>query len=422
MLQVLEIRRQLLRQDRFHQRAHLGIAQLSLGLPLELRVFHHRQHHGGHALAEVVAAEVRVLVPEHAQPAREVVHHLGVGGLEARLVRAALGRGDVVDVGKHVFGVAVGVLNRHAEDHVLPLPGQIDRLLVKRGLVRVQVAHVIDQPAVKAVYLALRGLRLPVSVVDGLALVKKRDRQPPVQVRQLAQAARDGLGVERDRLKHAVVRQKPHPRAALLGVAHQRERPGRAPGHDLLLLLVPRAFKADVPVLKVAAHVHLHPPAQGVYHARAHAVQAAGIGVVLTVKLAARVQLGIDHLHAGYAHGRVEIDGHAPPVVLHGHRPVAAQRHVHARGKAGHGLVDGIVHNLPQHVVQPARPRGADVHAGPHAHGVQPFQHLNVSRVVMVGQCISPLGGLARARKKACNATLYYSTKPRFCTRKTPAP
>ena len=56
MLQVLEIRRQLLRQDRFHQRAHLGIAQLPLGLPLELRVFHHRQHHGGHALAEVVAA------------------------------------------------------------------------------------------------------------------------------------------------------------------------------------------------------------------------------------------------------------------------------------------------------------------------------------------------------------------------------
>ena len=68
MLQVLEIRRQLLREDRLHQRAHLGIAQLALGLALELRVFHHRQHHGGHALAEVVAAQIRVLVLERAQP------------------------------------------------------------------------------------------------------------------------------------------------------------------------------------------------------------------------------------------------------------------------------------------------------------------------------------------------------------------
>lgn len=39
------------------------------------------------------------------------------------------------------------------------------------------------------------------------------------------------------------------------------------------------------------------------------------------------------------------------------------------------GLVDGVVHHLEHQVVQPLRSRRADIHAGPLAHGLQPFKH-----------------------------------------------
>ena len=51
-------------------------------------------------------------------------------------------------------------------------------------------------------------------------------------------------------------------------------------------------------------------------------------------------------------------------------------------GEAVGGLVDGVVHDLPQKVVQAAGGRGSDVHAGTHADGLQAFQYLNIPGVI----------------------------------------
>ena len=43
---------------------------------------------------------------------------------------------------------------------------------------------------------------------------------------------------------------------------------------------------------------------------------------------------------------------------------------------AGHGLVDGVVDDLPDEVVEAARAGGADVHAGALADGLEALEDL----------------------------------------------
>ena len=49
-----------------------------------------------------------------------------------------------------------------------------------------------------------------------------------------------------------------------------------------------------------------------------------------------------------------------------------------AVAEAGHGLVDAVIDDLINQVVQAALVGRADVHAGALAHGLQPFQHLDI--------------------------------------------
>ena len=51
---------------------------------------------------------------------------------------------------------------------------------------------------------------------------------------------------------------------------------------------------------------------------------------------------------------------------------------------AGQGLVDGVVHDLVHQVVQAALRRGADIHAGALADGLQALQHLDLRAAVLV--------------------------------------
>jgi hypothetical protein len=45
--------------------------------------------------------------------------------------------------------------------------------------------------------------------------------------------------------------------------------------------------------------------------------------------------------------------------------------------EAGKGLVDGVVHHLPHQMVQAGGARGADVHAGTLAHGLEALEDLD---------------------------------------------
>ena len=51
---------------------------------------------------------------------------------------------------------------------------------------------------------------------------------------------------------------------------------------------------------------------------------------------------------------------------------------------AAHGLVDGVVHDLPQHMVETPAAGGADIHTRTHPHCVQPFQNLNTAGVILL--------------------------------------
>ena len=185
-------------------------------------------------------------------------------------------------------------------------------------------------------------------------------------------------------LKDPVVRQKADQRTPLPGVAQLLQGLHGVAGGDLARGRVGHAFEAGLIMLKIMEYIHGGPTAQRVDHGRAHAVQAAGIGIVFVIELAARVQLGEDDFGAADAHGGVDVHGHTPPVVLHAGGAVVVQGDLHMMGIAAHGLVDGVIHDLPQHMVETPAAGGADIHARTHPYCVQPFQNLNTAGVILL--------------------------------------
>jgi hypothetical protein len=85
-------------------------------------------------------------------------------------------------------------------------------------------------------------------------------------------------------------------------------------------------------------------------------VQPTGDRVGLVVELAARVQDGHDDLERRPLLRRVLADGDAPPVVDDPDAAVGQDRDVDLVAAPRHGLVDGVVDDLPDQVVQPPQP------------------------------------------------------------------
>ena len=138
----------------------------------------------------------------------------------------------------------------------------------------------------------------------------------------------------------------------------------RAGGGDLALELA-ALLELGLPVLAVAVDLEHEPGRQGVDHRDADAVQAARDLVALAAELAAGVQGGQDDL------GRRDCLGFlgwgptgmpAPSSLTR--QPPSASRVTSIRvARPGHGLVDRVVHDLPDQVVQARRAGRADVHA-----------------------------------------------------------
>jgi hypothetical protein len=82
---------ELLVDHALHEGLRLGVAQLGLGLALELRLAELDRHDGGQALADVVAGEVVVLLLEDALVPGVAVDQGGQRRTEALLVGTALG-------------------------------------------------------------------------------------------------------------------------------------------------------------------------------------------------------------------------------------------------------------------------------------------------------------------------------------------
>ena len=145
-----------------------------------------------------------------------------------------------------------------------------------------------------------------------------------------------------------------------------------------------------------AVDVDVEPGGQRVDDRGADAVQAAGRDVRRAAELAARVQLGEDHLDAREPGLGLLVDRDAAAVVVHLGRAVGVERDLDQVAGAGQGLVHAVVDDLPQAVHETAGVGGPDVHARALADRLQPLEDEKVCCVVgVVGDRAAP-GSAAR--------------------------
>ena len=102
---------QLLVHQRLDVALDLGVAELGLGLPLELRLGDLHRDHRGQPLAQVFAGDRDLHVLQQVVGAGVGVHGPGQGGLEADQVGSPLVGVDVVGEGEDLLVVGVVVLH-----------------------------------------------------------------------------------------------------------------------------------------------------------------------------------------------------------------------------------------------------------------------------------------------------------------------
>ena len=277
-------------------------------------------------------------------------------------MHAALGGVDVVGEGHQGLVIAVVILQGHLGGAVALGPRQIDDLLVQRGLVAVEPGDKLPDAALIAHGVAL--LLAGPGVGDG-------DAQARIQEGLLPHAGVQGLIVVYQGVEHLRVRLEGHGGAGAGGLAQHRHLLGDAAPGELHLVN-----------FTVLLDLHLQPLGQGVHHGRAHAVEAAGYLIASAAELTAGVEHGVYHLQGRPAGLLLDIHGDAAAVVGDGDGVAGVDGDGDLRAVSGQGLVDGVVHDLIHQVVQAGGRRGADIHAGPLAHRLQPLQNLNFRGVI----------------------------------------
>ncbi len=357
---LLEPLRQLVVGDAFDERADLGVAELGLRLPLELRVPQLHRDDRGESFADVFALEVLVLLLEVALLAGVAVHHVGERLLEALLVHPAFGRRDVV--GERVDALVVAVVPLHRDLDLAAGVGVTDRHdRVEDRLSRsVEVHDEVDDAAV---------------VLEDLfewfvgPLVAEDDLETTVEERHLAQSLDQRLRAEVELFHDRRVGPERDRGPGAVGVAGTRQRRSRCPA----------VLERLGVVAAVAVDRELEPSRERVDDGDAHAVQSAGDLVALASELAARVQCRQHDLGRGLIRVfGMRIDRDAASVVDDATPAIGEQRHIDPARMPREGLVDGVVHDLVDEVVEARRTGRADVHAGPFTHRLQALENRDV--------------------------------------------
>jgi hypothetical protein len=379
---ALEPVAELVAGDLLHERLRLGVAELGLGLALELRLGELDGDDRGEPLAHVVAGEVVVLLLDDALLARVAVDERRQRGAEALFVGAALVRVDRVGVGVHGLGVGRRPLHRDLEGDpavgVLGLEGD-DLLVDEVGLLRpVEVLDVVDESTLVEIgvgagsrFLGGLGGVVGVDLDVAAAQVGERDAQSLVEERVLLESGAEGLVVELDGLEDVGARPEGDRGARLItGAALGERRVGDA--HRVGL----RVDSA------LTSHLDVEPGRERIDHRGADAVEAARHGVPAAAELAAGVQHGEHDLDRGAALGLVDVDRDASTVVGDPDAAVGEDRDVDRVAVAGEGLVDRVVDDLVDEVVEASGPGRADVHAGPLANRFEALEYLDLISAV----------------------------------------
>ena len=327
-----------------------------------------------------VSSPVKLASPSLSRPCRlrPVVDGAGERRAQAGQVRAAVRGVDGVGEGEDRFVVAVVVLDGGLDQVAFDLLLDIDRLVQHRAVL-VQIAN-------EAPHAALEVEGHPARAVVG-ALVAEFDGQAAVQERHLAETLLQRLEAEVSLLEDRLVGQK---------VVRVPVVPSVTSPIDLDIGLRHAALIALAMDLAARAHLHLQPVGERVDRRDAHAVQAAGHLVGAAAEFAAGMQLGHHRFQRRPAGLLVDAHGDAAAPVLHGDAAVFVDGDLDAVAVAGHRFVDGVVHDLVDHVVQRLDVGAADVHARATPHRLQPFKHLDVVCCIVIrdGLFAQPLPSL----------------------------
>ncbi len=352
---LLEPLAQLLVGRALGQRADGLVAELGLGLALELRVAQAHRDDGGEALTDVLALEVVFLLFQDVAVTGVAVDDVGQRLAEPLDVHAAFNGGDAV--GERVDRLVIAGVPLQRDLDLLPLLGLLERrdLAEQRLLRRVEVLHEVDDAAV----VLEGGLGHRVG-----ALVGEPDLEALVQEGHDLHALDDGLGAELRLVEDGGVGPEGH-RGAGAGLARAAVLGGR-PGRGHLVLELAALLELGLPVLALAVDLEHETGGQRVDHRDAHAVEAPRHLVALAAELAAGVQ-GREHDFGRGLLGVLGVgtDGDPGAVVGDPDTAVGQQGDVDPGGAARHGLVDRVVHHLPHQVVQAGRSGRADVHPRP---------------------------------------------------------
>ena len=364
---LLQIVGESLAYSLLHGACHLRVAQLGLGLALELRLGHLHRDDGREAFAEVFAGNLylslldllrnlRVLVGVCLQRARQ-------GHAKTCQMGTTLDGVDIVDVGVDVLRVVGIVHNGHLDGYALLLGLQIDDVVDQVGAVAVDVAHELLQSV-----LGVEGLLLGLAFLVG-AQVGQVDGDAGIQVGQLTHAACDDVPLVGGGGEDGGIGPELLAGTRFVGVAHNLHVVERLSLFVFLLV--------DV---AVAEHLREHVARQGVDAADADAVQTARYLVAALVELTAGMQHGHDDLEGRLVHFLVLVDGDASAVVLHGDRVIFVDGYLDVLAVTGHCLVDRVVDGLVHQVVKTFLADVANVHCRALADGLEAFQHLNITR------------------------------------------
>ena len=307
----------------------------------------------------------------------EKVVALGIGVHRSRQrraepgqVRAAINVANVVGEDEHILVVAVVVLHCDlaTEHRVRVLFLHVHDVVVENVLALVQMGYERSDPLVELELLLLLE-----------AIIAERDLQTRIEVRQFTNPFEEGVGVELQFAEDLLIRLERDLRPAFRGRTDDLDRAARL-----------AALTLEMIVLAITVDVRLQPFAQGVNHADADAVQAAGHLVAVAVELAAGMQSREHHLECTDLDVLVHFDGDAPPVVFDRAGAIDLNADQNLRALAGERLIDRVVEHLIDEVVQTADPAVADIHIRAFADGLDTAQDFDAAGIVLMSIHMRP--------------------------------
>ena len=270
---------------------------------------------------------------------------------------------------RNVVGEAVDILL----EGIIPLHGHFHGNPV--FAFAVEVEHPVDRCLV-GVQMLNKGSQATFVFKDFVlarAFVGQTDSHATVQKCQLAKALGKDVVMEFDVGKSFRRRDEMHLGARGIGFTNRRKRRvGNTVSVSLLVDLV------------VATDGQGKGGGQCVHYRNPDAVQTTGHFVGVIVEFTTGVQHGHDNFCGGNAFLFMQIDRNSTAVILDRHRLVRVNNHTNLRAVARERFIDGVIHQLKDHVVQAGTIIGIpDVHAWPLSHRIQSFQDFDTGGIVV---------------------------------------